>query len=77
MPRLWPIGTNFSFFFKNWRMPLDICAAHNNLAHGRIVLSMPSLGVSSLDFDRVGNDAVFFYPTPAMLYSAASGNPAK
>jgi hypothetical protein len=23
---------------------------------------MPSLGVSSLDFDRVGNDAVFFSP---------------
>jgi hypothetical protein len=60
MPRLRAIGTNFSFFLKNWRMPLDICAAHNNLIRGQIVLSMPSLGVSSLDFDRVGNDAVFF-----------------
>ena len=58
-------------------MRLDICAAHNTLIHGRIVLSMPSLGVSSLDFDRVGNDAVFFILCRIMLYSAASGSSLK
>ena len=50
---------------------------------GQVLLSMPSLGVSSLDFDRVGNDAVFFYPAfaPPILrrvsYSAASGRSRK
>ena len=38
---------------------------------------MPSLGVSSLDFDRVGNDAVFFILCRIMLYSAASGSSLK
>jgi hypothetical protein len=34
-------------------MSIDICAAHNNFVIGQVFLSMPSLGVSSLDFDRV------------------------
>jgi len=41
---------------------LDICAPHNTFESEQVFLFMPSLGVSSLDFDRVGNDAVFFYP---------------
>ncbi len=56
-----PNDTNSSFLFKNPASQLDICAAHNSLTRGQFVLSMPSLGVSSLDFDRVGDDAVFFY----------------
>ena len=54
---------------------LDICALHNNFVLGQVLLSMPSLGVSSLDFDRVGNDAVFF-SGDRRRYSAASGGAA-
>src|SRR4051794_1111063 len=43
----------YSLSFKNWRLKLDICAAHNQFISGQFVLPMPSLGVSSLDFDRV------------------------
>ncbi|ESZ37516.1 hypothetical protein X733_02035 [Mesorhizobium sp. L2C067A000] len=32
---------------------IDICASHNKFVLGQVFLSMPSLGVSSLDFDRV------------------------
>ncbi|KQZ14460.1 hypothetical protein ASD44_10545 [Mesorhizobium sp. Root554] len=39
--------------FENIGSRLDICAAHNRLIVGQVLLSMPSLGVSSLDSDRV------------------------
>src|SRR6185295_10076351 len=66
-----------SLSFKNRRMKLDICAAHNQLISEQIRLFMPSLGVSSLDFDRVVQTTRSFLFRPCCTYSAASGRPVK
>jgi hypothetical protein len=44
---------------------LDICAAQHRLIHGQGDLSMPSLGVSSLDLGRAYARSFFVFADPA------------
>jgi hypothetical protein len=56
---------------KKAHNPLDICALQHKVEHGRGDLSMPFLGVSSLDLDRA--HARSFFIQEHCNYSAASG----
>ena len=71
----WHVPFNLSWRFKTAEGLLDICAVHNTLTLGQVLLSMPSLGVSSLDI-RPLLGAVFFclkVKDTSPRYSAASG----